>query len=67
MYEKGTHDPIGWKNKRVGGTSLSAENLNKMDEDITKIATQLDNAYQDLSGKIEETSMLVDTINGEVI
>ena len=67
MYEKETHDPIGWKNKRVGGTSLSAENLNKMDEDITKIATQLDNAYQDLSGKIEETSMLVDTINGEVI
>lgn len=67
MYEKVTHYPIGWKNKRVGGTSLSAENLNKMDEDITKIATQLDNAYQDLSGKIEETSMLVDTINGEVI
>lgn len=67
MYEKVTHDPICWKNKRVGGTSLSAENLNKMDEDITKIATQLDNAYQDLSGKIEETSMLVDTINGEVI
>ena len=59
MYEKVTHDPIGWKNKRVGGT--------KMDEDITKIATQLDNAYQDLSGKIEDTSMLVDTINGEVI
>lgn len=67
MYEKVTHDPIRWKNKRVGGTSLSAENLNKMDEDITKIATQLDNAYQDLSGKIEDTSMLVDTINGEVI
>ena len=67
MYEKVTHDPIGWKNKRVGGTSLSAENLNKMDEDIPKIATQLDNAYQDLSGKIEEMSMLVDTINGEVI
>lgn len=52
MYEKVTHDPIGWKNKRVGGTSLSAENLNKMDEDITKIAEQLDNAYQDLADKI---------------
>lgn len=52
MYEKVTHDPLGWKNKRVGGTSLSAANLNKMDEDITKIAEQLDNAYQDLSDKI---------------
>lgn len=67
MYEKVTHDPIGWKNKRVGGTSLSAENLNKMDEDITKIAEQLNNAYQDLSGKIEETSEMVDAINGEVV
>ena len=67
MYEKVTHDLIGWKNKRVGGTSLSAENLNKMDEDITKIATQLDNAYKDLSGKIEETSEMVDAINGEVV
>lgn len=67
MYTRVTHDLIRWKNKRIGGTCIDADNLNKMDSDIANVADQLDNAYQELSGKIEETAELVDGINGEVI
>lgn len=47
MYEKVTYDRINWKNKRVGGTRLDADNLNKMDEALTNLCDNLDVTHEE--------------------
>lgn len=53
------YERINWQNDEPGGTPLSAENLNKMDEGIYNLSNQLGNIDTALDEIIEIQDELI--------